>query len=988
MERKNDKVRKDNGKSKKASVPHIKISAVKNDKGQSKVRSKPTAPSENSPPKESLNVNVAYTRKPNGEFSDKRTASKSPTDINEKLEIKKDKHSNHAARSSVENKIINVSVPTDKKHSKLAIRRCASIDVGELNRKKKGKRKRKTDKENLLAQQNILLDNKFQGRTQSSNSVGNRPTTLQLSSSSNLSIFPTPPVPPKRNSNHNFENDLSKLRTNANLSPDISPNDTSAILPPKTKFRLNGKNIPESVSIDLSDTDNSWYRTFPAGEGYRKHGLKYTFPSASFVTKPRAIRQKWVHILTIILFSCLAVLVFCPFVALLTILLPFLLFIRTIFKCCYSFCDSKNHGCCVNGQRLSVTERFWVRNELISPQVAQSLIIVEYGLSVPQIVNIINNRLVLVKGLDDNKLYPRFSQKVVNICSDYAWVEDHDFFIHNHVFAMPKGLESLVDLQDYISELASRPMSFDRPLWEVHVLTDFDDVRDTVLLLRMHPCLIDGASLVKILYKSIADVDSVTTVPMMLGKESCWDLLKSIFYGPLSFFTKIISVKSDFSLLHGKHIHLSGKKAITWSEPFSLSSAVKIKQVTRCTLNEVFMSVAAGSIRNYLLLNGISNPYDMQTSIPVCYGAKTHSSGCGNDVVLINVTLPTNTEGVVPRLWEMKVRMNDIRESSLCSITKIIFKLSYYLFNESIWSKLWIYILRKCTCIISSLPGPEISLRISSKQIKTIFYWFPPIHQVSLAISFFTYGDQIQMAVSADRNVVPNPEVIAKDFIFQMQTLYDQLGHRRIPGDNIVNKKMDLTLLNTEIQPDETAEQLQKKMSMVHQELQNTKHQLDARRYEQTDEDHKLIKKIEYLKEQFRELLVELRKRKAAMSELAVVFSEDDSAEDDEEFEIPRRPFRRRAISVSSRLSTSSVSSTIRPLPAPTPLVTPDYSPCSPLIDGKQVPYTSYASDRNVHTLPYTSRRPSGNRQTMEELEILEYQCSPSMERRYNKPKQ
>ena len=59
--------------------------------------------------------------------------------------------------------------------------------------------------------------------------------------------------------------------------------------------------------------------------------------------------------------------------------------------------------------------------------------------------------------------------------------------------------------------------------------------------------------------------------------------------------------------------------------------------------------------------------------------------------------------------------------------------------------------------------------------------------------------------------------------------------------------------------------------------------------------------------------------------------------EDDDEYDLPRRPFRRRAMSVSSRISTSSVSSTVRPLPAPTPSITPEYSPDSPLISDKQV---------------------------------------------------
>lgn len=992
---------------KKYAVPHIKISQAKGEsgtksEGQSSRSQKNVAGSESKGGSTSTltvlpntprprNTNDANRSKRVEQNSRERVQQKPANDTSSEKQSKNKKVATHKADDKNEN---DNKSSARAKPGKIPIRRCASIDVGELNRQKKSKRSKKRqkqlDKESLIAAKAAIEKQEKLKDPQRSGSVGARPTSLKLSHINSVSddtknVFPTP-LPTKRHSSPPITSqNVRKNSLNLNsVSPDISPNDTSAILPQKPKTRQKSKKVSESVSIDLSDTEDSWYSTFPTGEGYRKHGLKYTFPSSPYyrLSAP-VIRSTWVRVLGLTAYMILAFFIFCPVAAIILVMFPICTFVKSLFKCCCTCCSIQNQACCVWGHRLSVTEKFWVKNEMNSPQVVQSLIIVEYGLSVKQIVNLVNNRLVLAKGEDGNRLYSKFSQKVVHTCADYIWQDDRNFFIHNHVFAMPKGIESLEDLQDYVSDLASRPLLFSRPLWEVQVLTDFGDVRDTVVLFRMHPCLTDGISMVKILYKSLADVDSVTTVPPVLGKESCFDYIRSVIDGPIKFVSRLLSRRNDFNLLHGEHIHLSGKKVITWSEPFSLSSALKIKQVTRSTLNEVFMSVAAGSIRNYLILNGVQNPYDMQSSIPVYYGGNKHPSGIGNDVLLLNVSLPTNTEGVVPRLWKMKDRMNDVRGASLFSLCRRIFKLSYHMLAEKMWIKMWIYLLGKCTCVVSSLPGPEVDLRISSKQIKTIFYWFPPIERMALAISFFTYGDQIQMAVSADRNVLPNPEIIAKDFIYQMETLYEQLGHRRIPGDQQANKKFDTTLLNTEIKPEETAAQLQKKMSLIHQELQNLKHKLDARRSEQAEDDHKLMKKIENLKEQFREMLVEMRKRKAAESELAITFSEEDSTEDDDEFDLPRRPFRRRAMSVSSRLSTSSVSSTVRPLPAPTPFMTPDYSPDSPLLIDKQVPYSSHGGDRKFHTVPYASRRPSANRQTMEQFEIIEYQYSPSMERRY-----
>lgn len=777
---------------KKYSVPHIKISEVKSDpsaksQGHKNSKSQKNVSAEGSTgvSTSTLTVKPSNSRQRNSNDKGKRTDQHSREQSRQKPSNgngveKQSKHKNTASSSVADDKNKNdKKSSTTAKPGKIPIRRCASIDVGELNRQKKGKRSKKRqkqlEKEALIAAQAAIQKHESQTQPQRSGSVGTRPTTLKLSHANTAlqdakNVFPTP-LPTKRHSSPPITSqDIRKNSLNLNsVSPDISPNDTSAILPQKAKIRQKSKKVSESVSIDLSDTEDSWYSTFPTGEGYRKHGLKYTFPSSPyFRLRAPVIRSTWIRVLGLTAYMFLAFFIFCPVAAIVLVLFPLCIFVKTLFKCCCTCCSVQSQSCCVCGQRLSITEKFWLRSERKSPQVVQSLVIIEYGLSVPQIVNLINNRLVLVKGEDGNRLYPKFSQKVVHTCADYIWQDDRNFFIHNHVFAMPKGIESLEDLQDYVSDLASRPLLFNRPLWEIQVLTDFGDVRDTVVLFRMHPCLSDGISMVKILYKSLADVDSVTTIPPVLGKESCFDYVKSLIDGPIKLVSRVLSRRNDFNLLHGEHIHLSGKKVITWSEPYSLSSALKIKQVTRSTLNEVFMSVAAGSIRNYLIFNGVQNPYDMQSSIPVYYGANKHISGIGNDVMLINVSLPTNTEGVVPRLWEMKDRMNNVRSASLFSICRRIFKISYHMLAETLWIKMWIYLLEKCTCVVSSLPGPEVDLRISSKQIKTIFYWFPPVQRMALAISFFTYGDQIQMAVSADRNVLPNPEIIAKDFIFQV----------------------------------------------------------------------------------------------------------------------------------------------------------------------------------------------------------------------------
>jgi rRNA-processing protein FCF1 len=68
------------------------------------------------------------------------------------------------------------------------------------------------------------------------------------------------------------------------------------------------------------------------------------------------------------------------------------------------------------------------------------------------------------------------------------------------------------------------------------------------------------------------------------------------------------------------------------------------------------------------------------------------------------------------------------------------------------------------------------------------------------------------------------------------------------------------------------------KMACIQQEIQDLKVQLDVEgRQKHSSKDQKTMKRIEALKEQFRELLVESRQRKAAESENAMILTEDEN---------------------------------------------------------------------------------------------------------------
>ena len=104
--------------------------------------------------------------------------------------------------------------------------------------------------------------------------------------------------------------------------------------------------------------------------------------------------------------------------------------------------------------------------------------------------------------------YSRFTKKLVRqTCGGHAWIVDRRFDLANHVFAAPpSAAQSSLDVRRYVETMSGRRLVWDRPLWEIHVLAlTPEDV--TLALLRIHPCLADGTTLMRLLCRRLADTN-------------------------------------------------------------------------------------------------------------------------------------------------------------------------------------------------------------------------------------------------------------------------------------------------------------------------------------------------------------------------------------------------------------------------------------------------------------------------------------------------
>ena len=198
----------------------------------------------------------------------------------------------------------------------------------------------------------------------------------------------------------------------------------------------------------------------------------------------------------------------------------------------------------------------------------------------------------------------------------------------------------------------------------------------------------------------------------------------------------------DRNLLHGPE--LTGSKTVSWARPLSMSAVVRVKDVTRSTLNDLLMAVVTSCLRRYLVRCGVRHPRDLTATLLVDLQPPAHGDPSGHDppstesngldgpysttaaqrlstvaappecdpagrspvwitttsadgvcvngiqsngggaavtlgkearrqrqrafsvgvrLSLVNVVLPTNTEGTIPQLWDVKQRLNEVSAS-------------------------------------------------------------------------------------------------------------------------------------------------------------------------------------------------------------------------------------------------------------------------------------------------------------------------------------
>jgi diacylglycerol O-acyltransferase / wax synthase len=443
---------------------------------------------------------------------------------------------------------------------------------------------------------------------------------------------------------------------------------------------------------------------------------------------------------------------------------------------------------------------------MIDPQTAED------GFGFETVMDVYRNRLHLL---------PPFRWRLVTtpLGLDHPyWIDDPDFDLEYHVrrIAVPAPGDDRT-LADIVARIHARPLDRSRPLWETYVIEGLADGRIAILS-KNHHATIDGVSGADIL-GVLLDLEPTPPVPghreplpgevepsgpQMLARSA-----RGLAKQPLRMGRMAVRGAGALPLLGrmaeraappqlrgrlGEGLmampHLQAPKSpfngsISPHRRFAygsipLKDVKRIKDVAGCKLNDVVMALTAGALRRYLLRTGGLPTEPLQAMVPISVRTDDQHGDAGNQVNALIAVLPTHLDDAGERLRSAASAMdvaktgNAVPATVLRDFTQFATPALAATAARTIARLGWASRVRTpFNVVVSNVPGPPVPLYLGGARMEGIYPVSAIYDGIGLNVTLFSYRDELQFGLVADREMVPDIWDMMADFHDEMALLVE-----------------------------------------------------------------------------------------------------------------------------------------------------------------------------------------------------------------------
>jgi diacylglycerol O-acyltransferase len=402
--------------------------------------------------------------------------------------------------------------------------------------------------------------------------------------------------------------------------------------------------------------------------------------------------------------------------------------------------------------------------------------------------------------------YPRFRQRVVEDAAGATWVEVKDLDVRQMVVreTLPRGrkVSQQAALQARVGELAMQPLDRRRPLWQIHLVEDYDG--GSAMIVRIHHCIADGIALISVTL-SLVDGGEAPPQRHRAAAQGADDWIAETLVRPFTDLTvRALDKVGDgaarsLHLLRDPQAGLSGsmevaklayqvlsdaaalalmpddsrtrlkgqpagRKRVAWCEPLPLEEVKAVGRALDCSVNDVLLSCVAGAIGEYLRAQGDEVAgQEIRAMVPVNLRPMEQAYKLGNRFGLVPLVLPIGIDNPVERIYEVRRRMNALKGSTQPLLAFGVLTLAGLLVKPAQDAIMGLF-GNKTTAVMTNVPGPREKLKFLGATLEQTMFWVPQSGNIGLGVSILSYGGGVQFGVISDAGLCPQPEKIIDAF--------------------------------------------------------------------------------------------------------------------------------------------------------------------------------------------------------------------------------
>ncbi|QWF23514.1 wax ester/triacylglycerol synthase family O-acyltransferase [Nocardioides sp. LMS-CY] len=431
------------------------------------------------------------------------------------------------------------------------------------------------------------------------------------------------------------------------------------------------------------------------------------------------------------------------------------------------------------------------------------------GFDYARLVRLVEDRISFV---------PRYRQRIQTVPGRLAnpvWVDDDRFEIGYHVrrSALPRP-GSVDQLRDLASRIISRPLDRNRPLWELYLVEGLADGR-VAMLSKSHHVLVDGVQTVDIgqvlldanpelrelghdewhprgrpspfslmagaVRDSVTEVETVTdtvaaTTGAVLrgvadGARTTGRVLDALtnrspraespIIGPLSQQRRLVMVRTD------------------------LADHRKVREVHGGSVNDVVLATITGALRAWLMTRGESmrGIRQIRALAPVSViDDELEPTSLGSQIAAHFVDLPVGEPSPVVRLHQVSYSFLAHQETGRGIPAARLAGMSG--FAPATFHALGARVAgverrRGYQLCVTNVPGPQTSLYAAGARM-VASYPVPPLFEGHpLAIGVTSYDGSVFYGLNADRDLLPDAELLGPCLVEALDELVDSTSAAR-----------------------------------------------------------------------------------------------------------------------------------------------------------------------------------------------------------------